>query len=48
MNIKTNMITRGTIVVELVALLALGGSWYTVDQSERGVFLCSGAVIGTA
>jgi regulator of protease activity HflC (stomatin/prohibitin superfamily) len=26
----------------------LGGSWYTVDQTERGVLLRNGAVIGTA
>ena len=51
MNIKMNMITKGTIVaavVALVALLALGGSWYTLDQTERGVLLRNGAVIGTA
>lgn len=46
-----NIITKGTIaaaVVAIVALLVLGGSWYTVDQTERGVLLRNGAVIGTA
>ncbi|HLG84431.1 MAG TPA: SPFH domain-containing protein [Bradyrhizobium sp.] len=46
-----NLITKGTIVaavIALAALLVLGGSWYTVDQTERGVLLRNGAVIGTA
>src|SRR3954464_3828945 len=38
----------GPAVVALVALIAVLGSWYTVDQSERGVLLRTGAVIGTA
>jgi regulator of protease activity HflC (stomatin/prohibitin superfamily) len=43
--------TRGIVgaaVVGLVALIAILGSWYTVDQTERGVLLRNGAVIGTA
>jgi regulator of protease activity HflC (stomatin/prohibitin superfamily) len=32
----------------LAALLALWGSWYTIDQGERGVILRNGAVVGTA
>src|SRR5258708_14170924 len=43
--------TRGiaaAVVVGLVALIAILGSWYTVDQTERGVLLRNGAVIGTA
>jgi len=36
------------VVGGLVALTILGGSWYTVDQGERGVILRNGAVIGTA
>jgi regulator of protease activity HflC (stomatin/prohibitin superfamily) len=32
----------------LVAITILGGSWYTVDQGERGVILRNGAIIGTA
>jgi regulator of protease activity HflC (stomatin/prohibitin superfamily) len=38
----------GAVVAGLVALTILGGSWYTVDQGERGVILRNGAVIGTA
>src|SRR4030088_1896790 len=43
--------TRGiaaAVVVGLVALIVILGSWYTVDQTERGVLLRNGAVIGTA
>ena len=43
--------TRGTIgavVAILVILVIAAGSWYTVDQTERGVRLLYGAVIGTA
>src|SRR5437868_938058 len=42
---------RGIIaaaVVGLVVLAGILGSWYTVDQTERGVLLRTGAVIGTA
>ncbi len=38
----------GAVVAGLVALTILGGSWYTVDQGERGVMLRNGAIIGTA
>jgi regulator of protease activity HflC (stomatin/prohibitin superfamily) len=43
--------TRGiaaAIVAGFVVLAAVLGSWYTVDQTERGVLLRNGAVIGTA
>jgi regulator of protease activity HflC (stomatin/prohibitin superfamily) len=43
--------TRGIIgaaLVGLVALIIVLGSWYTVDQTERGVLLRNGAVVGTA
>jgi regulator of protease activity HflC (stomatin/prohibitin superfamily) len=36
------------VVAGLVALTVLGGSWYTVDQGERGVLLRNGAITGTA
>mgnify|MGYP001060764049 CR=1 FL=1 len=39
------------IVAALVGLFALTlvfGSWYTVDQGDRGVILRTGAVVGTA
>src|SRR5260370_40002014 len=35
-------------VAGVVALIILLGSWYTVDQTERGVLLRNGAVVGTA
>ena len=37
----------GVVALIVVCLLVLG-SWYTVDQTERGVLLRNGAVIGTA
>jgi regulator of protease activity HflC (stomatin/prohibitin superfamily) len=43
--------TRGiaaAVAVACVALIIILGSWYTVDQTERGVLLRNGAVIGTA
>ncbi|MGZ5874074.1 MAG: prohibitin family protein, partial [Bradyrhizobium sp.] len=42
---------RGIIVaavIGLVAVAAILGSWYTVDQTERAVLLRNGAVVGTA
>src|SRR5882762_7990162 len=42
---------RGIIAAAIVGLVVLAGilgSWYTVDQTERGVLLRTGAVIGTA
>jgi regulator of protease activity HflC (stomatin/prohibitin superfamily) len=36
------------IVIILLALLIFGGSFYTIDQGERGVILRNGAVVGTA
>ncbi len=38
----------GAVVAGLVALTVLGGSWYTVDQGERGILLRGGKIIGTA
>jgi regulator of protease activity HflC (stomatin/prohibitin superfamily) len=38
----------GAVVAGLVALTVVGGSWYTVDQGERGVILRNGAITGTA
>ena len=38
----------GSVFVGLIALVILGGSFYTVDQGERGVILRNGAVVGTA
>jgi len=42
---------RGIIAAAMIGLIAAAiifGSWYTVDQTERGVLLRNGAVIGTA
>ena len=36
------------VFVSLIALTVIGGSFYTVDQGERGVILRNGAVVGTA
>src|SRR3979409_211939 len=40
--------TVGAAIAGLVVLIAIVGGWYTVDQTERGVLLRYGAVIGTA
>jgi regulator of protease activity HflC (stomatin/prohibitin superfamily) len=42
---------RGIIaaaVIGVIAIMAVLGSWYTVDQTERAVLLRNGAVVGTA
>jgi regulator of protease activity HflC (stomatin/prohibitin superfamily) len=42
---------RGIIAAAVAGIIVLAvilGSWYTVDQTERGVLLRTGAVIGTA
>jgi regulator of protease activity HflC (stomatin/prohibitin superfamily) len=36
------------LVLVLLALVLLYGSWFTVDQGERGVHLRNGKIIGTA
>jgi regulator of protease activity HflC (stomatin/prohibitin superfamily) len=38
----------GAIVAVFVIAIIAAGSWYTVDQTERGVLLRYGAVVGTA
>ena len=38
----------GGIVALIVVCMIVLGSWYTVDQTERGVRLRTGAVIGVA
>jgi regulator of protease activity HflC (stomatin/prohibitin superfamily) len=40
--------TSAAVVAGLLALTVVGGSWYTVDQGERGVVLRNGALTGTA
>jgi len=38
----------GAVAAVIVIVIIAAGSWYTVDQTERGVRLRYGAVIGTA
>ena len=38
----------GAVVAVLVILMIAAGSWYTVDQTERGVRLRYGAVRSSA
>jgi len=38
----------GTAIAVIIVAIIAAGSWYTVDQSERGVLLRNGAVVGTA
>lgn len=38
----------GAVFAGLIALTVIGGSFYTVDQGERGVILRNGKVVGTA
>ena len=45
---KAGLGIGGAVVASLVALTVVGGSWYTVDQGERGVILRNGAITGTA
>lgn len=45
---KAGLGIGGAVVAGLVALTVIGGSWYTVDQGERGVILRNGAITGTA
>ena len=45
---RTGFTIGGAVVAGLIGLTVLGGSWYTVDQGERGVILRNGAITGTA
>ena len=45
------MINKGLlagVVAVVVAITVIFGSWYTIDQRERGVILRNGKLIGTA
>jgi regulator of protease activity HflC (stomatin/prohibitin superfamily) len=46
--VKTVLGIGGGFIVGSIALTVIGGSFYTVDQGERGVILRNGAVVGTA
>lgn len=45
---KINFILGGIVVAALVAVMALFGSFYTVDEGDRGVVVKMGVVTGTA
>src|SRR6476659_6856813 len=49
--LQENFMNRGIIAAAAIGLIAIAGilgSWYTVDQTERGVLLRYGAVVGVA
>lgn len=48
MSIKSGLSLGVGAVVVLGILSSVFGSWYTVDQSERGVILRNGKIVGTA
>jgi regulator of protease activity HflC (stomatin/prohibitin superfamily) len=48
MAVKSFVAIGGAVIVGLTALTVLGGSWYTVDQGERGVMLRNGAITGVS
>jgi regulator of protease activity HflC (stomatin/prohibitin superfamily) len=45
---KTIVTIAGVSIAAVVAAAILGGSFYTIDQGDRGVILRNGAVVGTA
>lgn len=47
---EATIIKRGILfaVTAILSLIILWGSWYTVDQGERGVILRNGAIVGVA
>ena len=46
--VKRWFFSAGAVVVGLILLLTVMGSWYTVDQGERAVVLRLGAIVGEA
>lgn len=48
MGIKAGLSLGGVAVVALVGLSTIFGSWYTIDQTERGVVLRNGKIVDTA
>jgi len=45
-NPLTNVKSIGVVLVAIVLLITLSGSWYTVNETERGVLLRNGALVG--
>src|SRR5215468_350563 len=43
-----NKVIAAVVAAVIVVAAIVLGSWYTVDQTERGVLLRNGAVVGTA
>ncbi|ECN9265164.1 prohibitin family protein [Salmonella enterica] len=48
MNFRQGLSTGVGAIVVLGVLSTIFGSWYTIDQSERGVILRNGKIVGTA
>ncbi|EAB4417335.1 prohibitin family protein [Salmonella enterica] len=48
MSIKAGISLGGVAVVALVGLSVVFGSWYTIDQTERGVVLRNGKIVDVA
>lgn len=48
MSIKAGASLGGVVIVVLVGLSVVFGSWYTVDQTERGVVLRNGRIVEVA
>lgn len=48
MSIKTGVSLGGIAVVGLLGLSTIFGSWYTIDQTERGVVLRNGKIVDVA
>ncbi|EAM1616273.1 prohibitin family protein [Salmonella enterica] len=48
MGIKASLSLGTVVVVALVGLSTVFGSWYVIDQTERGVILRNGKMVGTA
>jgi regulator of protease activity HflC (stomatin/prohibitin superfamily) len=46
--VKRWFVSAGFVVLGLILLLTVMGSWYTVDQGERAVVLRLGAIVGEA
>ncbi|EHQ9605719.1 prohibitin family protein [Salmonella enterica] len=48
MGMKAGISLGGVVLVGLVGLSTIFGSWYTIDQAERGVVLRNGKIVDTA
>lgn len=46
--IRVGFAIGGAVIAGIVGLTIVGGSWYTVDQGERGVMLRNGAITGVS